>query len=505
MASLMPKELLMTLEIRSLMIDAARLHERDDYYRKLIRFAAQWDMNAIVFRVTDDQGSAMRFDCLPGARRKFQYTKKAMRELALYASRQGINLIPEVECLGHSRYITDLPEFKHLKEGHEDCYSGLCISNPGTYKILASIIRETAEVFEGELIHLGCDESVFGVCPKCKKKLAKESKYVLYARHIQRLHKIASSFNKRIIIWGDHITDLWGDGRIYDKNALKLIPKDVIIANWDYRHTVTNISTDELTRGGYKVLTCPALHWCRASVFPSKLEITNTKRFITQAHRYNDMGAIGSIITVWCPYRFIPDAMWHSYALAGRLMSERRPNRNQFEADFAKEFYGISAHRTLAKAYEHFYNSGIGMQKEIGALFFANEQGMQACAKISKSRIRYLEKNAGEAKKLFKRVLPKVRKHAPELRACILGTEIILEGCARSYAARELLSGNDRSRHAKLSRRARSLSRRIAKYWDRARYANDPYKFAPQKRESLHAFLLGQITEAAKFSKGKAK
>ena len=495
----------MSLGLRAIMFDAARLQERDEHYRKVIRFAADWGANAIVFRLADDQGTAMRFKALPPARRKGQYSHKGMRDLVKYARGHGIKLIPEVETLGHSRYITSHPGFEDLSEGAEKGYGGLCTSNPRTYEVLEAVITEVSEVFDSDLIHLGCDESVFGACPRCRRKLAKESKHVLYARHIGRLHRIAASLGKRIIIWSDHLTNLWGDGRIYDKKAVKLVPRDVIIANWDYRHTVTDVSTDELTRAGFQVLTCPALHWCRAAVYPSKLEITNVKRFVKQAHRYSDRGAVGSIITIWCPYRFIADAMWHSIALACRMMSEPRPDRKRFDAEFFKSFHGVSYSRTLGRAYEHFYNSALGLQKEFYALFFATPEQMKDAAKIASSRVEYLWKNAAEAKRLFEKTLPSIKKHRTKFRACILGADIVLEGCRRWNAAREMVRKKDPASLRKLARKADSLCRRAARYWDRARFADDPQKLAPHKLEARKAYLVAQLKAAADFSSTRTK
>jgi len=51
--------------LRGLMIDAARLPSNLEHYRRVIDFAREWSMNAVLFRVTDDQGCAMRFERHP--------------------------------------------------------------------------------------------------------------------------------------------------------------------------------------------------------------------------------------------------------------------------------------------------------------------------------------------------------------------------------------------------------------------------------------------------------
>jgi len=490
----------MPLPIRAIMMDAPRLQERDEHYRRLIRFAAQWGANAAVFRVTDDQGVAMRLRCLPRARREHQYTREGMRALVRYAAEHGITLIPEVESLGHSSYITKHPGFEDLAEGAAKGFVGLCVSNPKTYAVLDAVIKEVCEVFDSPYIHLGCDESVFGVCPRCKRRLKSASKHVLYARHIARLRRIVSPLGRRMIIWGDHTTNLWGDGRIYDAKAVKATPKDVIMANWDYRHTVTDVSTKELVRRGFQVLTCPALHWCRAAVFPSTLEITNVKRFVGQAHRYQPEGAFGSIITIWCPYRFISDAMWHSIAMAIRMMCEKRFDRDAFEHEFAERFHGLPKGRTLRESADHLYAAGLGLQKEFPALFFDSDTLLADARTLSAARVRSLETHAAKAKRGFQRALKTARKHRTELAACVLGADVVLEGCRRWRAARRPGGRISPAGHRALARRAAALVRRLSRDWDRARFPDDPLKHPRGDGASPRAYMLAQIESAARWS-----
>ena len=53
------------LPLRGFVVDAARLPETMDYYRRLVRFCADWGMNVLLFRVADDQGTAVRFSSHP--------------------------------------------------------------------------------------------------------------------------------------------------------------------------------------------------------------------------------------------------------------------------------------------------------------------------------------------------------------------------------------------------------------------------------------------------------
>ena len=78
-----------------------------DYYRRLIAFSADWGFNALVFRLADDQGAAIRFESHPEFfTHKNALTAAQVRELVAYGQQRGVELIPEIESFGHTKFIT---------------------------------------------------------------------------------------------------------------------------------------------------------------------------------------------------------------------------------------------------------------------------------------------------------------------------------------------------------------------------------------------------------------
>ncbi len=47
--------------ICGVLVDAARLPESYEYYERLTDFYQEWGLNTLLVRVTDDEGSALRF------------------------------------------------------------------------------------------------------------------------------------------------------------------------------------------------------------------------------------------------------------------------------------------------------------------------------------------------------------------------------------------------------------------------------------------------------------
>ncbi len=120
---------------RGFMIDAPRTTESLKYYFNIIDLCKANDLNTIIFRLTDDEGSAYRFSSrpdlimCPGA-----YSHKEIKAIIAYARRKGIEIIPEIEAFGHAKYITGSPRYKYLNDaaGKQD-FNAVCPVNDSTF------------------------------------------------------------------------------------------------------------------------------------------------------------------------------------------------------------------------------------------------------------------------------------------------------------------------------------------------------------------------------------
>lgn len=121
--------------LRGLMVDAGRVPESLEYYRRVIDFCAEWELNALQFRLADDQGCALRFSSVPSILfHKNAFDPEQLSELAHYGQRRGVELIPELESFGHTGYITRSTAYSHLLDA--DCHAlGRCQPSRGLFVI----------------------------------------------------------------------------------------------------------------------------------------------------------------------------------------------------------------------------------------------------------------------------------------------------------------------------------------------------------------------------------
>jgi len=242
-------------EFRGFMIDAPRATETMDYYFRLIDFLHEEKFNSIIFRLTDDQGSAYLFTSHPELNMcEGAFTALELKKIVKYAQKKGIEMIPEIESFGHSKYITQTERYQFLNDGPAGAdFNALCPVNDSTFALMRDLYAEVASIFPGRYFHIGCDEVSWGASEMSKKALATKSKHQIWAEYVNKLNGCLKTIGKRTMIWGDV--------PIYqDKEVLDLLGKDIVIIDWNYWETnkekIENVAHTVLNNG-FQLIACP--------------------------------------------------------------------------------------------------------------------------------------------------------------------------------------------------------------------------------------------------------
>jgi len=175
----------------------------------------------------------------------------AVREIVEYAKAYGMDVIPELQMLSHAYYITAVyPELaERIPDFNPDT---VCPRNEDAYKLYFELAEEVIDVFGPSTVSIGHDEiRMLGLCEQCRPYTGHE----LLAYEINRLHEFYKSRNIRIMMWAEKLmtTVSYFSGRIYgggdehgvnrfgrewtlpaSYDALKMIPKDVLLMDWLY-------------------------------------------------------------------------------------------------------------------------------------------------------------------------------------------------------------------------------------------------------------------------------
>jgi Glycosyl hydrolase family 20, catalytic domain len=198
-------------------------------------------------------------------------TKARARDLVAAARKEGINVIPQINCLGHqswSRNTGELlrryPQFDETPGQYPEnkgiyCRSW-CPQNPEVNKVVFALIDELSDAFDANAFHVGMDE-VFIIgsefCPRCKG----QDPAKLFARAVNDLHAhIVDERKWEMLVWGDRLLDskalgysLWEAATNGTPPAVDLISKDIIVCDWHYGTKTEYSSVPFLLEKGFRV------------------------------------------------------------------------------------------------------------------------------------------------------------------------------------------------------------------------------------------------------------
>lgn len=452
--------------MRGFMLDSARTLESRRCYERFIDFMADRGCDTLLWHFSDDQGCSLRFDALPEAASPNAYTKAELRGLIDHAKRRGVTVIPELETLGHTRYITHpqngsrnhpRPDLAELSENNAT-FTSLCPVHPRTREIVGTLLDEVCELFDAPLVHVGLDEVNFGDHPLTKAALRERTPGQLFADHIQFLHQRLAARGKRLMMWGDHL--------LKDATIAEAIPRDILIANWQYNPQVPTKTTRRLRGWGFEVVACPALISYSQPLFPGeRYAVPNLRN--TAAH-VAEGDTLGTITTIWTPQRYLHDALWPGVHLA---------------ADFMRHGPGVAVRDSMRGFAESFHGL-TPSDRWLDAMATLFER-----SPLRKHWIAVLKLDVGEA--LAGIDLKAEARVWPEVHEALAAERERVQREAGSYDTLVLMSellahAWDRAARAQAGeldeqtlRRSEAIAERLSAAWDRERFADDPRKHTP--------------------------
>ena len=305
-----------------LMADAGRAPEDPSTYRRDIDFCHEWKMNAYLISLADDQGCALRFKSHPELiTHKNALTHEQAKELARYAQQRGVDLIPEIESFGHTRYVTGVPQYARLADpmpGGHGHFSAVTPVAPETLKLMSDLYREVAEIFPSRYLHGGCDEVNWGGSELSREALKTKSRDEIWAEYLNSLDHVARGLGKEFIVWGDYVLHK-------QPGVLPRLNKDIIVMDWQYYVTDPK-PLEEAARKvidtGLRAIGAPAIISCRWGPRAGANALRNIEAYADAYSRIDSPGAMGVIVTSWVPSRYLQRSLWDTYAYAAVAMNE---------------------------------------------------------------------------------------------------------------------------------------------------------------------------------------
>ena len=217
---------------RGLHFDASRHFFPVSFIKLLIDAMALHKLDRFHWHLTDDQGWRIEIKRYPelsgvgawrrerdGSRYGGYYTQEEIREVVAYAGERQVTIVPEIEMPGHARAaIAAYPWLSCTKEALEVWNHGgiskdlFCAGREETFELLEGVLEEVADLFPGELIHIGgdeCPKDRWKACPDCQARIRDEGladEEALQGYFVRRVQAYLLRLGKRIVGW-DEILD----------------------------------------------------------------------------------------------------------------------------------------------------------------------------------------------------------------------------------------------------------------------------------------------------------
>ncbi len=304
-----------SFKVRSVQLDLARQMETVDFIKSFIDFIAGNGYNTLVLYLE----SRIKTSSFPFPPDEESYTPEQMKDIVQYAGSKNIEIIPVVPVLGHANLFLKDSKMESLRETRDgvkgrfgsSSNNVFCPSQSGTYKFLEKYLSEICEIFPSQYFHIGCDESWdIGYCDLCRKRLQSgETQSDIYGKHLLEIHRILTKkLGKRLIIWDDMFE--------YYPEALEMLPRDIIMACWQYNDDV------EKTKGHFnnRAVVDSLAHYDRLGfdylICPADYTIHNVESFTGYGAKHRPLGGL---MTTWEKSDSFMLQVMPAIAYAGRL------------------------------------------------------------------------------------------------------------------------------------------------------------------------------------------
>jgi hypothetical protein len=304
-------------QVKGFIIAAPKPDGIADFVKFINEELAPRKVNTLIIRIDYNY----QFKSHPELRDTAALSKSDVKEIVKACKKNNISIIPQINLLGHQSWagktgmlLKVYPEFDETpwvkmptvpsdyKWPNADnlyCRS-YCPLQPGVHKIVFDLVDEIMDVFEAKAFHAGMDEVFYlgeDGCPRC----AGRDKAVLFANEVQMIRDHLSEQDRELWIWGDRLIDgkatgigMWAGSYNNTYRAIDLIPKDVVICDWQYDHD--NQTAVYFALKGFRVVTCT---WNRPQIAVSQVEDLYRSRTLSGRELKGRFYGIAE--TVWSP------------------------------------------------------------------------------------------------------------------------------------------------------------------------------------------------------------
>jgi hexosaminidase len=338
------------LQLRLIFWDDAHHVERVDAFKRIIRQAALFKINAIALKLEGH----FQFKSAPALVEPYAWSPQELQELTDYGLRHHLQLIPWVDGPAHVAFILKHPEYAHLRAFPDSNYQ-FCTTNPASTELLVGMFNDLINANKGvEYIYFSTDEPYYvGLAdnPQCREiERARQlgSNGRLLAEFITRVAEALRARGRKVVFMGEFPLEPGDIGSLprYLINTIVNGPKfDPLYKAHGIRQMLhTSTQGEEDFFPNYFILPDDRrLHQPRRQEKPrvqEGFEMISTHSGRAQAD------VMGVINAGWADAGLHPETFWLGYAgITAAGWRPSTPDYLEIMSSFYRVFYGPSATR----------------------------------------------------------------------------------------------------------------------------------------------------------------
>jgi hexosaminidase len=256
-------------------------------------------------------------------------TPDEIREIIKYARSYHIEIVPEQQTFGHLHKALKFEKYNSLAETpYGDVLSP---QQEGSYKLIADWYRELNELFPGRFFHIGEDETFELGEGQSREAARTRGVGAVYFEHLNRVRDLLKPYNRKLMFWGDIALN--------NPDLIGQIPKEMIVANWDYApRDDYNSRIKPFMDAGLEQFICPGV-WGWNQIFPN-IDAAS-KNIINFVRDGQAAGSQGMLNTTWDDDgESLFEMTWHGIVLgAAASWQPQAVDLKEFDTSFDWAFF----------------------------------------------------------------------------------------------------------------------------------------------------------------------
>ncbi|MGI8644267.1 MAG: beta-N-acetylhexosaminidase [Thermomicrobiales bacterium] len=262
-----------------------------------------------------------------------------------------IELVPNLQSLGHQRTMLSKPKYAHLAETPWNW--SLATSREESFELLDELYGDLLPAFSSKWFNVNADEPWDYGRGQSAAMTERDGIGNVFLYHIERLQELAAKHGRKIMIWADVLK--------YHPELADSLPEDILLLDWWYEPKDRYETVDLFTKTGRDFWVCPGTSsW--SSLFP-RLEnaVINVERFVRDGVA---AGASGMLMTDWGDgghYQQMSPSWYPLIWAAESGWTGSETSHQDFQPAFSLQFFGDSSGE-LARA---LYRLGTAMTNDL--------------------------------------------------------------------------------------------------------------------------------------------